>query len=259
MSRMPLEPDAVKRGGHSHPVLGVLCTVLLILAILIVAAVFAIQTRGGCDLLSDYLRERTGLNLAIGGARFALPYDLVLENVRTREEGGAGGSFTSREVRLEWRPGIVPILKIRGAQLGLVAAESGVWSPASLEPLAEVRDVRQTAALLGGLPNVILDVRDSAISWTERGTNTAAIEGVTLCVTPVRLPGRLWRLFELQAARVVRAGGGTGRSVHRTWISTEENGYLELLYRGLWDEAPPAAPDWWSVPEPLKPANGVPP
>ena len=255
-----MSPDsaAEHRPAHSRSVAGFLFTAVLILIILVVAAAFAIRTRGGCELVSDYLRERTGLNLAIGGARFALPYDLVLENLRTRDEGDGSGSFTTREVRLEWLPGLSPILKIRGARLNLVAAEPGNWQPAPFESIAELRDVRQTAALFGGLPAATLDVRDSAITWTEGGTNTAAVEGLTLRATPVRLPGRRWELFELQAARVVRAGGGTGRAVHRTWISAEENGYLELLYRGLWDDTPAAAPDWWSVPEPPKSVNGVP-
>lgn len=255
---MPPEPDAGHRAGHSHPVAGFLLTGVLILVILVIAGAFAIRTRGGCELLADYLRERTGLNLAIGGARFALPYDLVVENLRTRDEGESNGVLTVREVRLEWLPGSSPILKIRGAQLGLVASEPGTWRPESFEVLGELRDVRQTAALFAGVPDLTLDVRDSAIAWTEGGTNTASVEDLTLRVTPVRPPGRRWRLFELQAGRVVRAGGGTGRAVHRTWISTEEDGYLELLYRGLWDETSQAAPDWWSDPEPAKPVNGVP-
>ncbi len=258
MSQTPHEPVDGHRAGHAHPIAGFLTTVLVILAILLVAVAFAVRTRGGCELLADYLRDRTGLNLAVGGARFALPYDLVLENLKTRDEGTTNGSFAAREVRLEWVPGASVLVKARGVQLTLTMSDAGGWKPAPFAGLGELRDVRQTAALFGGLPDMALDLRDGAIAWMAGGTNTAAVEDLTFTSIPVQVPGRQWRLFELQAGRVLRAGGGTGRAVHRTWINAEENAYLELVYRGLWDEAPPAGQDWWSVPEPPKPATGVP-
>jgi hypothetical protein len=195
------------------------------------------------------------LDVTVGKARLALPYDLVLEHLRPRGEA-TNGSLTVREVRLQWQLDGSPVVKVRGAELTLVNAGTGGWQPEAFAGVGTLSDVRQTPALFSELPGLTLDVRDSAVQWTT-GTNTWGVQGLAFRSLPVRVGTQAWRYFELQASQVNRAGGMIGRAVRRVWISAPENGYLELAYRGVWDEAVPEGRDWWSPPPPAKATTGA--
>ncbi len=250
---LSLEPP---RRAHSG--IGCLVTTLVIVAMLGVALVLILPTRGASDLIADYLHDRTGLDVTVGRARLSFPNAVVLENIRSRGDGASNGVFSAQEVKLGWGLDGAPVVKARGVELTLVRDEAGGWRPDPFAGVGELTDVAQTAGLLTEFPRLTLDVRDSAITWVSGGTNTASVEGLAFRATPVRPQGRHLWLFEAQASRVLRAGGRGGRAVRRTWISAEENPYLELTYRGVWDETPPATNDWWSRPTPAKPAMGVP-
>jgi hypothetical protein len=254
----PRAPDDgyVRPVGGAHPVAGFLVTVLVIAVILVVAAAFAVRTRGGSELISDYLRDRTGLNVAVGKARLALPYDLVLEELRTRGGGSTNGDLSVREVRLQWQIDGSPVVKIRGADLALVKSGPDDWLPEAFSDVGGLSDVLQTPWFFREMPRLTLDVRDSSVRWTA-GTNIWSVEGLGLRSLPLRVGGQAWRYFEVQAGQVNRAGGSIGRAVRRVWISAPENGYLEVAYRGLWNETVPDGRDWWSSPS-VKAATGVP-
>lgn len=227
-----------------------------IAVILVVALVLGVRTKGAAELIADYLRDRTGLDVKVGRARLALPADLVLENVGSREAAPGNGEFAAEEVRLRWQPDGATTVRARGVRLSLVRTMEGEWKPDPFAALGALTNVAQTAALFDEIPGVALDVRDGAIYWTTEATNTTSVEGLTLRVTPVRVEGRLLRVFDLQASRVTRAGGIRGRAVRRSWIGAEENPYLELTYRGIWDETEPAGRDWWSANVPAPAAGG---
>lgn len=257
MEPISFDDEFVHPVHGGRPVAGCLLTVLAIIAILVVAVAFAVRTRGGCELLSDYLRDRTGLNITVGKARTALPCDLVLEDLRIRDGTNTDGELTVRELRLEWQIDGSPVVKVRGADLALVKLEPQGWMPEAFAGVGALSDVLQTPALFHEMPRLTLEVRDSAIRWMA-GTNTWSVQGLGLRSVPVRVDGKDWRYFELQAGLVNRAGGTTGRAVHRVWISAPENRYLEMSYRGVWDETAPDSRDWWSSPLPVKAVTGVP-
>jgi len=64
----------------------------------------------------------------------------------------------------------------------------------------------------------------------------------------VLLGDRSVRLFDVSARNVFRAGGARGRLMHRMWVTTQENPYLEVEYRGVWEGDETGIKDWWSVP-----------
>ncbi len=252
----PDDKDFAHPVGGAHPLAGCLVTVVIIAAILLAAIAFALRTRGGSELIADYLRDRTGLDVTLGKARLALPCDLVLEGLRTRGGGATNGDLSVREVRLQWQIDGSPVVKILGAELTLVKSGTDGWMPESFAEVGALSDVLQTPGFFIEAPRLTLDVRDSTIRWMA-GTNTWGVQGLGFRSLPVRVGGQVWRYFEVQAGQVNRAGGTTGRAVRREWISAPEKGYLELAYRGVWDEAGPAGRDWWSSP-PANAAMGVP-
>jgi hypothetical protein len=223
---------------------------VVLIAIVLAALAFAVRTRGGRALLTDYLSDRTGLPLELAGARIALPYDLVAEGVALRTNDAAGGGLRLSELRVGLTAGLRLRVKLRGVALHLIRGEDQTWSPAALADLGTLDDVREVADLLAGCPRgLILDVRDSTLRREDRAAGREdRVEGLSFRAIPVRIPGRSpWRLCELRARVVTRAPGGTGRNVVREWLCTDERRYLELTYDAAW-EGEPAPSGFWARP-----------
>lgn len=248
MPRTDLDDETLRPARRSASLAGCLGTLLIIAAILLVAAAVAIRTRGASELVGDYLRDRTGLNLAVGKCRFVLPCELVVEDLRLREPAEAArGGLVAREVRVGWAWGGAQSLSVRGADLRLVKTAEG-WQPEPLAGVGRLTDVRETQALFAAWPGLTLDIRDSTVTWCEATQTLGRVEGLTFLSSPLRGAGRDFRYYELRGGTVLREGGITGTAVRRRWIGAEENAYLELEYRGFWDGDGPGVKDWWTVP-----------
>ena len=227
------------------------CLILLGLSLVFVIAmaVFGIQTKVGSDLVANYLKKQTGLDLSVGGAQLAFPLDLILTDVQTKPSTTPLGSFKAREIQmgLFWDGNVR--LALRGVRLELVKIADG-WVPAPFAKIATLADVRDTVAMFSEDPKLVsLDVADSAILWSSPdGERLAAADGFSLSMRPVLLGDRSVRLFDVSARNVFRAGGARGRLMHRMWVTTQENPYLEVEYRGVWEGDETGIKDWWSVP-----------
>lgn len=241
---------AAKRANPSTPkAVGCLVMIVLSAAIIIAMAVFGIQTKVGSDLVANYLKKQTGLDLSVGAVQLVAPMDLVLTDVQTKPSTTPLGSFKAREIQLGWRWGGNYDLRIRGLRLELVKIMDG-WAPAPFVRIAALSDVRDTAALFAEDPSLVsLDVVDSAVLWSSAdGERLAAVDGLGLSMRPVRLGERSLKLFDVSANNVFRAGGIKGRLLHRMWVATGEHPYLEVEYRGVWEGADSSVRDWWSTP-----------
>ena len=96
---------------------------------------------------------------------------------------------------------------------------------------------------------VSLDITDSGVLWsTPDGERLSAVDGLNVSMRPVLLGERPVRLFEVSARSVFRAGGIKGRLMRRMWVTTQENPYLEVDYRGVWEGDESTLKDWWSLP-----------
>ena len=244
-------------GRRASP-MGCLTLLLVLSFIVLVALAMAVRTQGACGLMADYLHDRLGLDVRIGGARIGLPYDLVLENVQTKTNEAGAGALTCREARVGIGFDGSLQVGIRGADLRLVRGARNEWQPEPFDRLGPLRDVRSVAALFDELPRrLALDVRDSAIRWVDPTTaKTTSVEGLSLRVTPIALSDRTLRFYELGARHVVRASGSDGRSIRRVWLSARENPYLEVQYRAIWDGEGAADADFWSRPAPGRAETG---
>lgn len=228
---------------------GCLLMAVLSVAIVVAAVVLGVQTRVGCDVVADYLKRQTGLDLAVGGASFTAPTELCLTDVQTKPTTTPLGSFKAREIRLGLGWGGTLEMAVAGANLEVVKTADG-WVPAAFTQIATLADVRDTAALLASDPRLVkLDVKDSRILWSgPDGERVSIVEGLGVGMRPVTLGGRALKVFEVRARTVRREGGGKGRSIQRLWVSTVDEPYLEVYYRGLWEGDQVGLGDWWSAP-----------
>lgn len=218
-------------------------------AIVIAMAVFGIQTKVGSDLVANYLQKQTGLDLSVGAAQLVAPLDLILTDVQTKPSTTPLGYFKAREVQMGWRWGGELRLSFRGLRLELVEIADG-WVPASFSRLAMLADVRDTVALFAEDPKLVsLDVTDSAILWsTPDGERLSAVDGLNVSMRPVVMGERHLKIFDVSVKNVFRSGGVKGRLMRRMWVTTSENPYLEVEYRGIWEGDESGVKDWWSIP-----------
>ena len=101
------------------------CLMMLGLSVVFVMAmaVFGIQTKVGSDLVASYLKKQTGLDLTVGGAQLAAPFDLILTDVQTKPSTTPRGSFKAREIQMGWRWGGKMHLTLRGLRLEFLEPE----------------------------------------------------------------------------------------------------------------------------------------
>lgn len=242
---MPAERRRRRRSG-----IGCFGTLVLIVLILLVALVFAVRTHGALELMSDYLRNRTGLDVTIGSARIGLPCDLILEDVNSVTNGG--GRLRVAEVRMGLRwTGSMPV-RIRGADVEFQRTPAGRWEPETFERVAALSDVRETARIFNGMPRrMVVEVRDSRVSWkSTNGVETASAQGVHFTAACLDTAWDTLLYCNLFASDVTRPGGGRGRAIRRIWVCSDRNPYAELEYSGSWENGEGAAADWWSRPPP---------
>ena len=232
------------------PLLGRLTLFLLLLALLLAGLALLIKTRRGCEMISSYLHSQTGLALTIGEARLSLPCDLVLNNVAIKPEQALEGDFRAREIRLGWRRRGAVLLEVTGAQLDLVQVADG-WMPEAFSRIAELRDVRETAALFADAPKrVKVQIRDSSIFW--RGADRemkSFVQGLNFWSGVSETPTVMLRVYEVGAVAVRREGRVDGRAIQRTWVSMDGVPCVEVRAKGVWDGDVRRVKDWWSIPE----------
>ncbi len=244
-----VKPSSSRANRPPPRAAGCLIVAGLSIAIVIAMAVFGIQTKVGSDLVANYLKKQTGLDLTVGGAQLVIPLDIVLTDVQTKPSTTPLGSFKAREIQLGWRWGGETRIMLRGVRLELVKIADG-WVPVPFAKLATLADVRDTLALFSDDPKLIsLDVTDSSILWSSPdGERLASVDGLNVSMRPVLLGERSLRIFEVSSRSVFRTGGVKGRLLHRMWVTTSENPYLEVDYRGVWEGDEASVKDWWSIP-----------
>ncbi len=221
----------------------------LSLAIVSAMVVFGIQTRVGSDLVANFLKKQTGLDVSVGGAQFVGPLEVSLTDVQTKPSTTPFGNFKVREIQLGWSWSGESRVTLRGVRLDLVQLADG-WVPAPFAKIATLADVRETVAFFTDDPKLVsLDITDSGIVWsTPDGERLAAVDGLNLSMRPVLLGERPVRIFDVSAKSVFRAGGVKGRLMQRMWVTTFDNPYLEVTYRGVWEGDESGIKDWWSIP-----------
>jgi len=239
-------------GGRLRAFGRFLLTVVIMLAIVMIALCFIVPRHGAMSFIEGRLSNRIGMNMSIDAARIGLPYVLVIEGaVSEGFELEDKGGFKADEIRLglgwktRWK------VTIDRAVLRLADTEDDTWVPTGFSrfgpvPMERIDEVSR--ATEGFRRNVTLRVTDSTVRWISGmdGTTLAAAYGVALDVAPVRVPGRKMHYHRLSVYSVTHADGTKVSDVEREWLASEAIEYVEVHRSGR--EVPAAARDFWDPP-----------
>lgn len=226
---------------------GFVITTLVVLAVLYVAAYFAVRTEGFRSYAQDYIEKRLGSPVRIARSHATLGLGFVLEDVTTlAADGTTGGVLRVRRMVGNWSPaGLVlrerPLwrsIRLRDADLRLVPGPDGEWEPAAaarlagwlgrqlgieipearrpgspdeMEPPAEPR-VKADAGNFWEETELVLE--NGSVSWLNGdGVEDLSATGIDLWVTPVDLPHRRMTHFYLSAGQLRLPAGPVRRDV----------------------------------------------
>ena len=122
-----------------------------------------------------------------------------------------------------------------------------LWQPAFLHNIGRLRDVREVYGVVTNMaPQMVVEVVGGVLRANDRqGQVLTEMAGVDFYAQPISLPDRELYYLRLDARMVRRTGGARGQDVRREWMSTAANGYIELMYRGVWEGAEKRR-DLWS-------------
>lgn len=143
--RVKTEPETSKACGSSG-LLGLIRLLLILAAIAYITSLLVSRTEGFRSLVADRLEREIGLPVKIGGSHAKLNLDLVLESIRTEDDGRQNqpGVRASR-VELEWSPwrslrrGRIALdaVTVVTGDVTFATTVSGQWEPAPIAPLSE--------------------------------------------------------------------------------------------------------------------------
>lgn len=222
-------------------------TLLILLLILYIVGLVASRTDGFRSIIAQRLEKIVGMPVKVDRASLAMNYALTLRGVATEGEPRVGvAGVRARQVDVEWRwsnlwrHGRLGIarLKIDRPEIAFAEREDGTWSPSRLAQGGEfilrqlnvslpgkkavsVSDATEAEKLPVSSPDksalaavgIGLDANVSfkrgEVVWWARGSDAplASIEGASLSVTPVHLPGREITHYLLTVDRAASAGG----------------------------------------------------
>lgn len=210
-----------------------LVTMLILASIAGITLLIAVRTTGGRQFICSSLEKRTGAEWTIGSAKIGWPYDLVLEDLATKETAPSGDPLVSiRELRVGWRGRTWRIFVLRCAA-NTVKRPLGDWNPGFLARVGTLRgkDAAEITRLTAGFrKRTHLTVRDSSVRWLRgSGDSVESANGVFFSVIPLKAGERRLYYYRLAADAVI---GGDGvllaHDVEREWLATEDRDYIEI-------------------------------
>ena len=210
-----------------------LVTLLVLLAIVLVAVFFLVRTNGARSLIEERLSRRIGLETVIERSRIGFPYVLVLEGVKSTEYGKSGrAGFRASELRLGFIfPGRCKV-RVRDCELVLIRKGSGASEPSVLSALGDLpwRNLAELSGLTESFRDrVVLDCSEVAIRWCDPGSKVLAeVGGLSFRMEPVRVPGRTMFYYHLRAYSVLNVDGTVGRAIEHEWLAGPSIDYMEL-------------------------------
>ena len=235
-ARIAPEPEA----RHGRPILRMLVTSVLLVLIAYVAVYLAIGTEGFRSYVAEYLGDRLGLPVRIRSSKATPSLNLVLGGVTVRStdevsraecritelrvdwrlagRGGAGGGWIERAVMKDcmltmaqradggWEPGFASRLgDWLSRQCGLKIVKPGSGGGAAQPPTDEAKQPvadRRFELDPGHWKGGVFSLSDGKIVWlNSAGEEMAVVEGVTLDITPLRVPHRKMVHYRASIAR----------------------------------------------------------
>jgi hypothetical protein len=223
-----------QKAGGRKGCLGALAMGLLILAALaLLAAAVYLHTEDGRQSFEARAEKWLGMDLAVEEVSLGWPGCVVLRGIESDPPSpGAQPLFQARELRVGLSPGLRWRMELRRPVLTLVRNSDGSWAPGALGRIGELP--RMKMADLGPLTedlreDVDLHVSEGEVHWLdEDGKESVGATGVDFRMAPVDLPGRRMYYYFLTAHTLLRRDGARAYDVRREWLSSVEQGYVEL-------------------------------
>ena len=244
------KPDGKPGGGRRGGFLGGLISTLLVVAVILLAfGFFAARTAGFRDYAQDAIEKLTGARFVAGDSRIGWPYDLVLENVRLRDNGAAGeGGLEIRELRIGLCLDLTRRVEIVAPVLRMERSADGNWKPDLAAPLGALSRLGQVSELVSQQDeNVLVKITRGQIDWTdERGGRLSAAHDFDLTITPLRVGERRMWHFLLSAREIAAPGGAPRQNVRWEWLATAGRNYIEIDAQAAHELPGPADTLWKS-------------
>jgi hypothetical protein len=210
-----------------------LITLVVAVGVLLAVGLLAARTSGVKRLIEDALSREMEMKMQIGAMRVAWPYDLVVEDLHSKEQAPGGDPVLEVSeariglgLRTPWR------LYVRGAILNLMQLPDGNWRPASMAPLGDLP--QQSLADLSSATRTMRDrwrieIEDSAIRWfAADGRLTLSVNGIAFEMSPIRLPTRDMQHYRVAVYQARGRDEDRADDVEREWLASETDDYIEV-------------------------------
>jgi len=258
---------------HGRPILRMLVTSVLLVSIAYVAVYLAIGTEGFRSYAAEYLGDRLGLPVRIRSSKATPSLNLVLGGVTVRSTdevsraecriaelrvdwrlAGRDGGWLERAVMKDcvltmaqrahggWEPGFASRLgDWLSQQCGLKIVKPGSGGGAAQPPKDEAKQPvsdRRLELDPGRWKGGVFSLSDGKIVWlNSAGVEMAVVEGVTLDITPLRVPHR--KLVHYRAS-IARGRFEDKRQVYDLVYESLRTGKDEIVlaFTGQWATGP---------------------
>jgi hypothetical protein len=240
-------PKENKKRSRLRPK-GCLLVLLVVALIAFGTAIAAVHTESGRKTVEARLAKWLSMDLRIESARFALPCDVVVKNVESRDFGTPGApGFKAQELRLGWRGWGRGNIAVYRCALHLVRDPDGGWAPDAFSRLGELpkRNIAEISRLTSGCrEGAAVEVSEGVVTWSDAaGGQEAEASGIAFRLTPVSVPGRRMYHYYLAVYGVTGADGARGHDIEREWLASDAHDYLELYREGR--GRPPGGQAFW--------------
>lgn len=233
MSKKKREAESLgATAGSNHRFAGIFGTLIIVVLIVLVFGFFAIRTRTAKQWLESHFSERIGVPVSIERSSIDLPYDLVIDGLKSAT-GDEEPTFSVEQLRLGFTRRLGLRLELRKVELVMRRTEAGDWKPSSFSKLGPLQDIEEISAATDSFEKkYLLRVTDSNVLWEdEHRRKLASATGIRFSMMPVELPARALTHYSLYIRRADGGGGYMLRGVEREWLATEDNTYMELMRR----------------------------
>jgi hypothetical protein len=227
-----VDDDTQKR--DTHPIRSFLVFLFFMAVAILIFGALAARTGGFREIVSVKNEEWLQTRMRIRESRIVLPYDLVLTDIAVpaKPEAGSKAGLLIREANVSWRPFRGVRVRLEGPVASLVETEPGVFLPPDLEKLAAISNAAGIVDWLGPMNRrASLEIREGVLSvLTSEGTEVRRLEGISLSVLPVVLPGHPATHFRLETGRMTTPAGRY-EGLKQEWLGIDGTGVVEIAFQ----------------------------
>ena len=221
-------------------------TVAILLVILLAFVFFAVRTEAARTMIENQIARNLGLKVTIERARIGFPYDLVIEDMVSKNFGEDEQPwFKVAEVRLgmNLRLRTAFRLSIRRAVLSAIHEARDQAQPEFLHrlinlDLTNVADLTRASAGIRELFSV--DVSESSIEWFDRRKSPlGVINGIAYRVCPVDIPGHSLYYQSLDVYQATGPAPADLSGSRKEWIVEGDRPAIEIIGASARETAAP--------------------